>query len=99
MPSSGVRFDVSAIAALANLDLTSDELGLFAQQLDDVLAAVAMLAELDTAGVPPTAAITTNHPVDRADERQPSLDREEALAAAPDASPDLVYFRVPRVIG
>ena len=90
---------MSAIAALANLDLTSDELDLFATQLSAVLDAVDTLAELDTTGVPPTAAIVARHPVDRADQARPSLDRDTAVAAAPDPSPDTAYFRVPRVIG
>jgi Asp-tRNA(Asn)/Glu-tRNA(Gln) amidotransferase C subunit len=36
---------------------------------------------------------------DRPDEIVPSLDRAEALAAAPDAALDAGFFRVPRVIG
>jgi aspartyl-tRNA(Asn)/glutamyl-tRNA(Gln) amidotransferase subunit C len=99
MPSELTRDEVAAIAALANLALEPAELDLFAAQLGHVLDAVNTLAELDTTGVPPTAAIVTRHPVDRADEVAPSLDRETAVAAAPDASPDLAYFRVPRVIG
>ncbi len=90
---------MSAIAALANLDLTPDEQRVFAKQLSDVLQAVNTLAELDTTGVAPTASIVTRHAVDRTDERQPCLDRETAVAAAPDPSPDDAYFRVPRVIG
>jgi Asp-tRNA(Asn)/Glu-tRNA(Gln) amidotransferase C subunit len=39
------------------------------------------------------------HPVDRADDPRPSLDRSEVLAAAPDAAPETGLFRVPRVIG
>ncbi len=99
MAHQASSFDVSAVAALAHLDLTPDERDLFAKQLTDVLEAVDTLAELDTTGVPPTAAIVTRHPVDRADEPTPCLDRETAVAAAPDASPDRVYFRVPKVIG
>ena len=99
MPQSIGRVDVSAIAALANVELTPDELALFARQLGDVLQAVNTLAELDTTGVPPTAALVTQHPVDRPDEARACLDRETAVAAAPDPSPDLAYFRVPRVIG
>jgi aspartyl-tRNA(Asn)/glutamyl-tRNA(Gln) amidotransferase subunit C len=99
MPSELTRDQVGAIAALANLALEPDEVDLFATQLGHVLDAVNTLAELDTTGVPPTAAIVTRHPVDRADEVQPCLDRETAVAAAPDPSPDAAYFRVPRVIG
>ncbi|HZT75430.1 MAG TPA: Asp-tRNA(Asn)/Glu-tRNA(Gln) amidotransferase subunit GatC [Vicinamibacterales bacterium] len=99
MPSELTREQVAAIAALANLALEPAELDLFASQLAHVLDAVNTLAELDTTGVPPTAAIVTRHPVDRADDPRPSLDRETAVGSAPDPSPDLAYFRVPRVIG
>jgi aspartyl-tRNA(Asn)/glutamyl-tRNA(Gln) amidotransferase subunit C len=99
MPSELTREQVAAIAALANLALEPAELDLFATQLAHVLDAVHTLAELDTTGVPPTAAIVTRHPADRPDELQAPLDRERVVAAAPDPSPDGVYFRVPRVIG
>ena len=99
MPSDLTREQVAAIAALANLALEPAELGLFASQLGHVLDAVRTLNELDTTGVPPTAAIVTRHPADRADAVRPPLDRETAVAAAPDPSPDAAYFRVPRVIG
>jgi len=99
MPAELTREQVAAIAALANLALEPDELDLFAAQLANVLDAVNTLSELDTSGVPPTAAIVTRHPIDRADALQPALDRESAVGAAPDASPDAAYFRVPRVLG
>src|SRR5262245_31165395 len=99
MSSAFTRDDVSAIAALAHLDLTTDELDLFARQLGDVLAAAQELQQLDTAGVPPTASIVTRHAVDRPDAVGPSLDRDVVLAAAPDAAIGLGFFRVPRVIG
>jgi len=99
MPSGLTRDEVAAIAALANLALEPGELDLLAVQLGRVLDAVTTLEELDTTGVPPTAAIVAHHSVDRADELQPCLERETAVAAAPDPSPDLAYFRVPRVIG
>lgn len=99
MASELTREQVSAIAALANLELEPGELDLFAKQLGDVLAAAETLQRLDTAGVPPTASIVTRHPVDRADEARPSLDRDAALAGAPDAALDAGFFRVPRVIG
>ena len=99
MADPAAQFDVSAVAALANLDLTADELRLFAQQLGDVLAYAQELQQIDTTGVPPTASIGTRHGVDRPDVTQPSLDRDGALAAAPDANADEGFFKVPRVIG
>lgn len=99
MPAELTREQVAAIAALANLALEPAELDQFAAQLAHVLDAVNTLAELETAGVPPTAAIVTHHPIDRADVLQRPLDRDQAVGAAPDPSPDAAYFRVPRVIG
>jgi aspartyl-tRNA(Asn)/glutamyl-tRNA(Gln) amidotransferase subunit C len=99
MPSELTREQVSAIAALANLELEPGELELFSKQLGDVLAAVDTLRQIDTAGVPPTASIVTRHPVDRPDEVRPSLDRDLALEQAPDPALDAGFFRVPRVIG
>jgi aspartyl-tRNA(Asn)/glutamyl-tRNA(Gln) amidotransferase subunit C len=99
MASELTREQVSSIAALANLDLDPAELDLFAKQLGEVLAAVETLQQLDTTGVPPTASLVTRHAVDRPDEQGRSLDRDAALAAAPDAAEDAGFFRVPRVIG
>jgi aspartyl-tRNA(Asn)/glutamyl-tRNA(Gln) amidotransferase subunit C len=99
MPPAFTRDEVSAVAALANLDLTGDELDLFARQLGDVLAAAQELQQLETTGVPPTASLVTRHAVDRPDQVGPCLDRDAALAAAPDAAMDEGFFKVPRVIG
>ena len=99
MPSELTREQVTAIAALANLALEPEDVDLFATQLGHVLDAVNTLADLDTTGVTPTAAIATSDPVERPDEPRPSLERETVVSAAPDPSPDLAYFRVPRVIG
>ncbi len=92
------RDDVAAIAALANLDLSPDELDLFTRQLGEVLAAAAELRQIDTAGVPPTAAPVAGA-VERADIRQACLNRDVALESAPDPAPEAGFFRVPRVIG
>jgi aspartyl-tRNA(Asn)/glutamyl-tRNA(Gln) amidotransferase subunit C len=90
--------DVERIAALAHLELTEDEKQLFTRQLADVLAYAEQLQTLDTAGVPATSHVGARR-VERADEPRPSLTPSEALANAPDASPDGGLFRVPKVIG
>src|SRR5262245_10994196 len=99
MPSSLTRGEVAKIAALANLELDASELDLFARQLGDILTYADQVQQIDTSGVPPTAAVVTRHAADRADALRPSLDRDEALAGAPDAAVDAGLFRVPRVIG
>ena len=99
MAAGFTRAQVEAIAALANLELTSDEVDLFARQLGDILAYADEVQQIDTTGVPPTASVTAGHTADRSDEVGPCLDREEALAAAPDPALDAGFFKVPRVIG
>ena len=99
MSSGFSREQVAAVAALANLDLDAAELDLFARQLGDVLRAAEEVQAVDTAGVPPTASVVARHAADRADEVRPCLDREDALAAAPDPALDAGLFKVPRVIG
>jgi aspartyl-tRNA(Asn)/glutamyl-tRNA(Gln) amidotransferase subunit C len=81
------------VAHLARLELRDDELERFELQLNDILAAVSKVAELDLSDVPPTS-----HPLDvvnvwEADEPRPCLSVEDALANAPDREGD--FFRVP----
>jgi len=99
MPAGFTREEVAAIAALAHLELDAAELDLFARQLGDILTAAEEVQRVDTTGVPPTASVVTRHASDRPDEVRPSLDRDEALANAPDAALDAGLFKVPRVIG
>jgi aspartyl-tRNA(Asn)/glutamyl-tRNA(Gln) amidotransferase subunit C len=99
MPAGFTRDQVAAIAALANLELDPVELDLFARQLGDILAYADQVLQIDTTGVPPTSSVMTRHGADRPDEVRPSLDREDALANAPDAADEAGLFRVPRVIG
>jgi aspartyl-tRNA(Asn)/glutamyl-tRNA(Gln) amidotransferase subunit C len=99
MPAGFTRDEIAAIAALAHLELDASEIDLFARQLGDILAYADVVQQIDTTGVPPTASVLAGHAADRPDEVQPCLDRDEALAAAPDPAPEAGFFRVPRVIG
>ncbi len=99
MPAAFTREDVAKIAALANLELEPAEMDLFARQLGDILSYAEQVQQVDTTGVAATASVLTRHAADRPDELRPSLDREEALANAPDAALEAGFFRVPRVIG
>lgn len=99
MPAAFSRSDVDKIAALAHLRLSDEEVELFARQLADILEYANQVQNIDTTGVPPTASVVTRHEADRPDQVRPSLDREAALANAPDASLEAGFFKVPRVIG
>lgn len=99
MPDRLTVSEVDAIASLARLALTDDERELFAQQLGDILEYVRQLQGIDTSGVPPTASVLAGHAASREDVVAPSLERDAALANAPDGVRDAGLFRVPRVIG
>ena len=99
MPAGFTHDEVAAIAALANLELDASEIELFARQLGDILAYADQVQQIDTTGVPPTASVVDRRATDRPDEVRPSLDRDDALANAPDAALEAGFFKVPRVIG
>jgi aspartyl-tRNA(Asn)/glutamyl-tRNA(Gln) amidotransferase subunit C len=92
--------DVERIATLARLELTSDEVTLFATQLTAILAYADQVRAVDTSGVPSDAAIIT-----RADQRMrddeplASLDRDTVISEAPGADRATGLFKVPRVLG
>jgi aspartyl-tRNA(Asn)/glutamyl-tRNA(Gln) amidotransferase subunit C len=92
------REDVTRIAELARLELTTDELDLFTKQLGDILTYVEQIRTLDTTGVAPTSQML-NRPVDRDDVPHATLSRQELLGNAPDAALESGLFKVPRVIG
>lgn len=76
------RATVIHIAELARLELTEDEIDLYAEQLSQVLSYAAELQALDTDAIPPTASVLPLSNVMRADEARPGLPRDEALANA-----------------
>jgi aspartyl-tRNA(Asn)/glutamyl-tRNA(Gln) amidotransferase subunit C len=85
------------VARLARLEIPEDEIEDVQEQLGAILEAVGKVAELDLTEVEPTS-----HPLDVVnqwdeDEARPSLDREDALANAPDPADGA--FRVPAVGG
>jgi aspartyl-tRNA(Asn)/glutamyl-tRNA(Gln) amidotransferase subunit C len=90
------REDVLHVAELGRLNLNPEEVDLFTRQLNDILAYVEKLQEVDTAGVPPMAHAVPIFNVFRDDEVVPSLSRDEGLANAP--APEAGTFVVPRII-
>jgi aspartyl-tRNA(Asn)/glutamyl-tRNA(Gln) amidotransferase subunit C len=97
--SAITRERVEALAALAQIDLSDEEIDLFVRQLGDFLEYATTVQNVDTSGVPPTATVLSGGGRDRADEVRTSMPRDEALANAPDPARNAGFFRVPRVIG
>ncbi len=87
------REEVLHVAGLAWLALTDEEVDRLTGELDKILDAVGIVAELDLADVPPTS-----HPLDLVnvwddDISRASLPLEDVLANAPEAENG--HFRVP----
>lgn len=100
-PSSDDRIisaaDVAKVARLARLDISEDEVGVFAGQLAKVMGHFGDIDALDLAALEP---MTQPYPlvnVMRDDVVTPCLDTNEVLAAAPEAEDG--RFRVPPIIG
>ena len=91
------REEVRHVARLARLDLEDAVLDTMAEQLGSILDYMETLNRIDTDGIAPTAhAVALTTPL-RPDERHAHLNREAALANAPERDDD--SFLVPKVIG
>lgn len=91
------KADVIHVARLARLALTDDEIARTTAQLADMLEHFADIDDLDLAAVEPMTQAYALQNVLREDVVAPSLDRDEVLAAAPDAFEG--RFRVPPIVG
>jgi len=91
------RRDVEHVAHLARLGLSEDEVSQLEGQLNHILEQFAVLSQLDTESIAPTARVIELENVLREDVVRPSLTVEEALADAPERSGD--HFAVPAVLG
>ena len=81
-----IDIDIAHVARLARLALTDEELEGYKSQLADILEHAARVQSLQGDPHPDSA-----HPLGftnafREDERRPSLDRDEVLAQAPEAT-------------
>jgi aspartyl-tRNA(Asn)/glutamyl-tRNA(Gln) amidotransferase subunit C len=97
---------VLQVAALANLELTPEELPAMGRDLNAILGYIAQLNELDVANVAPmaqvseiipdAAAASAETPL-REDTPVPCLERAPVMQGAPET--DGAFFKVPQVIG
>ena len=87
------REQLLKVARLARLELREDEVERLGQQLNDILAAVSKVSQLDLADVPPTSHPREVVNVWDEDEPRPSLPLDEALTNAPEREDG--FFKVP----
>jgi aspartyl-tRNA(Asn)/glutamyl-tRNA(Gln) amidotransferase subunit C len=90
------RGQVEHVADLAKLGLTEEEIELYRQQLSAILEYAAILQQLDTEAIPPTATVLPLCNVMREDEPAASLSQEDALANAPAVADG--HFRVRAIL-
>lgn len=91
--------EVRYVAALAHLDLSAEEVQRMTHDLDEILAHMDKLRQLDTSGVPAMAQVLlpgAENSTLREDEPREPLAHEEAMANAPASGAGC--FKVPRVI-
>lgn len=92
--------DIEKIAQLAHLEITREELKVFAPQIAEIVTYVDQLNALNTSDVEPSLGGLTpeGEQTDSArdDSVAPSLGQKVALAEAPDAAAG--HFRVPKVL-
>ena len=88
--------EVTYMAELARLKLSTRETETFREQLSAVLDYVDRISELDLSAVSPTHSVAPLSSVLRADEVCESLPREELLRNAPET--EAGCFRVPAIL-
>ena len=88
--------DVEHIADLAKLELSVQEKGQFREQLSAILDYAAVLQQVDTSAIPPSATVLPLQNVMRDDVATSSLPPEDILANAPDEAEGC--FRVPAIL-
>lgn len=77
-----MKIDISHIAKLANLQISSNEKVKLEKQLDETVEYVEELNEVNTKDVEPTSQVTGLENVTRKDETKPSLSQNQALSNA-----------------
>ena len=89
--------EVRAIAELAKLDLSDDEIALYAEQLSQILSYFTLLQEVDTSHVDRRASVLPLTTVMRPDIVGAALTPQQAIANAPEADDN--QFQVSAVLG
>ena len=88
--------DLANVAYLSRLALNDAEEEGYIKDLNDIVAYVDKLSELDTEDIMPTTYALPMENVFREDKVRPSLSQEETLSIAPEEADG--YFKVPQVL-
>lgn len=92
--------DVEKVAQLAHMEISPEELKIFAPQMAEIVAYVEQLNAIDTSNVEPSLGGLTPEGETTDSSREdlvvPSLGQKVALTEAPDAAEG--HFRVPKVL-
>jgi aspartyl-tRNA(Asn)/glutamyl-tRNA(Gln) amidotransferase subunit C len=90
------REEVEAVAELAKLQLSPEEIERYGEQLNGILDYVEKLNEVDTSNIPPTASVLPIRNVLREDTVGDALPSEKVIANATDAEAN--QFKVSAVL-
>jgi aspartyl-tRNA(Asn)/glutamyl-tRNA(Gln) amidotransferase subunit C len=90
------REQVEHVAHLARLGLSDEETDRLQQQLSQILGHMALIDQLDTSAIQPTAQVIPVSTIMREDLPRPSSPVAEILANAPRREGD--FFKVPPVL-
>ena len=88
--------EIKHIASLASLNLSEEEIDMYAKDLKDILEMANLVNNVDTSKVKETIGVGEKYNVFRKDEIKQSISKEELLKNAP--SQDEGMFRIPKVI-
>ncbi|MCC6314669.1 MAG: Asp-tRNA(Asn)/Glu-tRNA(Gln) amidotransferase subunit GatC [Thermomicrobiales bacterium] len=91
------REEVEHVADLARIGLTDEEVGRLQEDLSSILGHIAVLQQIDTDAIPPTAQVIPLANVLRDDVERPSLPRAAVLRNAPRHVDG--FFEVDAVLG
>lgn len=90
------RDTVKYVANLARIELTDKELDRFCSQLNDILAYIDQLKEVDISNIAPTTHVLPIRNIKRKDLLCHSFDTKKVLENAPKKQG--AFFKVPKVI-
>lgn len=88
---------VDRIAELSKLEFSNDEKNAILKDINQMLAFIDQLKEVDTENIAPLIHMTEDVNILRDDESIVRISQQEALENAP--SKDSTYFKIPKVLG